>query len=159
MIFSNILKKMTTGHSVLESEIVSINLSLNHHLKLSDVEMVTEVFTCRPRCQSPSHIVLKAGQKFFNSLILLFSRQGLWASLVAQMVKSLPACRKPRFNSWVRKIPGRRKQQPTPVFLPVEFHGQRRLAGYSRWDCKESDMTEKLTIEFPFVSFSTQITS
>ena len=30
-----------------------------------------------------------------------------------------------------RKIPWRRKWQPTPVFLPGEFHGQRRLAGCS----------------------------
>ena len=29
--------------------------------------------------------------------------------------------------------------QPTPVFLPGEFHGQRSLAGYSRWGLKESD--------------------
>ena len=28
----------------------------------------------------------------------------------------------------------RRKQQPTPVFLPREFHGQRSLVGYSPWD-------------------------
>ena len=28
------------------------------------------------------------------------------------------------------------------VFLPGEFHGQRSLAGYSPWGCKESDMTE-----------------
>ena len=33
----------------------------------------------------------------------------------------------------------------TPVFLPREFHGQRRLVGYSAWGCKESDMTEQLT--------------
>ena len=33
----------------------------------------------------------------------------------------------------------RRKWQPTPVFLPREFHGQRSLVGYSPWDCKESD--------------------
>ena len=32
--------------------------------------------------------------------------------------------------------------QPTPVFLPGESHGQRALAGYSSWGCKESDMTE-----------------
>ena len=25
--------------------------------------------------------------------------------------------------------------QPTPVFLPGEFHGQRSLAGYSPWNC------------------------
>ena len=33
----------------------------------------------------------------------------------------------------------------TPVFIPGEFHGQRSLAGYSPWDCIESDMTEQLT--------------
>ena len=30
----------------------------------------------------------------------------------------------------------RRKRQPTPVFLPGESHGQRRLAGYSPWGHK-----------------------
>ena len=35
------------------------------------------------------------------------------------------------FDSWVRKIPWRRKWQPTPVFLPGESHGQRSLVGYS----------------------------
>ena len=40
------------------------------------------------------------------------------------------------FNSWVGKIPWRRKWQPTPAFLPGESHGQRSLAGYSPWDHK-----------------------
>ena len=39
-------------------------------------------------------------------------------------------CRRCRFNPWVRKIPWRRKWQPTPVFLPGESHGQRSRAGY-----------------------------
>ena len=30
----------------------------------------------------------------------------------------------------------RRKWQPTPVFLPAEFHGQGSLVGYSLWDCR-----------------------
>ena len=34
---------------------------------------------------------------------------------------------------WVGKMPWRRKQQPTPVFLPGESYGQRRLASYSPW--------------------------
>ena len=34
-----------------------------------------------------------------------------------------------RFVPWVRKIPCRRAQQPTPVFLPGESHGQRSLEG------------------------------
>ena len=29
--------------------------------------------------------------------------------------------------------------------LPGEFHGQRNLASYSPWGCKQSDMTEQLT--------------
>ena len=33
--------------------------------------------------------------------------------------------------SWVGKMPWRRKWQPTPVFLPGKFHGQRSLTGYS----------------------------
>ena len=54
----------------------------------------------------------------------------LWASVIAQLVKNLPImqesaynagvrlqCRRPGFNSWVWKIPWRRKWQPTPVFL------------------------------------------
>ena len=34
--------------------------------------------------------------------------------------------------------------QPTPVFLPGEFHGQRHLAGYSPWGCQEPDTTEQV---------------
>ena len=30
------------------------------------------------------------------------------------------------FDSWVGKIPWSRKWQPTPVFLSVKFHGQRK---------------------------------
>ena len=41
--------------------------------------------------------------------------------------------------------PWNRKWQPTPVFLPGKFHGQRSLAGYSPWGCKESDTTEHST--------------
>ena len=48
-------------------------------------------------------------------------------------------------DPWVRKIPWRRKQQPTPLFLPRESHGQRSLAGYSPWGHKESDLTKWLS--------------
>ena len=37
-------------------------------------------------------------------------------------------CTRPGSDPWVRKIPRRRAWQPTPVFLPGEFHGQRSLA-------------------------------
>ena len=36
---------------------------------------------------------------------------------------------RPRFDTWVEKIPWRRVRQPTPVFLSGKFHGQRSLVG------------------------------
>ena len=53
-------------------------------------------------------------------------------------------CRRCGFNSWVRKIPWRRKWQATLVFLPSKVHVQRSLQGYSPWGRKQSDMTESL---------------
>ena len=41
-------------------------------------------------------------------------------------------CRSPQrhgFHPWAGKIPWGRKWQPTPVFLPGQFHRQRSLAG------------------------------
>ena len=52
---------------------------------------------------------------------------------------------RPRFNSWVEKIPWRREWKHTLGSLPRESHGQRSLAGYSPQGCKESDRTEQLT--------------
>ena len=49
---------------------------------------------------------------------------------------------------------GRRKWQPTPVFMPGESHGPRSLVGYSPWGRKESDTTEQ-----PHVHFNPPLTS
>ena len=70
-------------------------------------------------------------------------------TLVAQMVRNLQ-CRRPGFHLWVAKIPWRREQLPTPIFLPGEFYGQRSLAGYSPWGHKESDTTEQLSLLLHF---------
>ena len=69
------------------------------------------------------------------------------ASQVALVIKNLLA------NAGdirdVGSIPGlgrswRREWQPSPVFLPGEYHGQRSLVGYSPWGHKELDTTEQL---------------
>ena len=59
-------------------------------------------------------------------------------SLVAQLVKKKTClqCRRLGFSPWVRKIPWRRKRQPTLVLVPGKFHGPRSLAGYSPWGRK-----------------------
>ena len=70
------------------------------------------------------------------------------ASLVAQVVKNLPAKEETWVHPWVRKIPWRSKWQLTPVFLPGKPPGQRSLAGYSRWG--HTDTTEWLTLSLFF---------
>ena len=55
------------------------------------------------------------------------------------MVKNLHAMQK----TWVQCLgwedPSEKGLQPTTLFLPEEFHGQRSLAGYSPQGHKESD--------------------
>ena len=70
--------------------------------------------------------------------------------------KNLPAIRRPGFDPWVRKTLWRKKWQPTPVFLPGEFHGLRSLVGYGPWGREESNMTEQLTLFFFPKVFSPQ---
>ena len=77
----------------------------------------------------------------------IFPNQGLNLHLLCLLhwqMDSLPPCH----LSWIPGggIPWRREWTSTPVFLPGEFHGQRSLAGYSPWGCKESDRTERLTL-------------
>ena len=55
-------------------------------------------------------------------------------------------CKIHGFDLWVRKMPWRRKCQPTPAFLPGKFYGRRSLAGYSLWGCKGLDTTERIHI-------------
>ena len=54
-----------------------------------------------------------------------------------------PACQCRRHKRpWIAKILWRKAQQPTPVFLPGESHGQRSLASYDPQGHKKSDRKE-----------------
>ena len=81
------------------------------------------------------------------------------ASLVAQMVKCLPAMR----ETWVRSLGGEdplEKEMETHSStlawkIPwteepgrLQSNGRRSLVCYSPWGCKESDMTERLHLHF-----------
>ena len=69
------------------------------------------------------------------------------ASAKAQQVKNLPAMQEVQ-ETWVRSLgqdqPPEEEMQPTPVFLPGKFHGQRSLVGCSPKGLQESDTTERL---------------
>ena len=74
--------------------------------------------------QTCKQIVMKFSIKHFRLPWRLSSKQS--------------ACqlRRHRLDSWVRKIPWRRKWRPTPGFLPGKSHGQKSLTGYSAWGCR-----------------------
>ena len=57
----------------------------------------------------------------------------MWLTWWLSGKESACQCRRHKFSPWVGKFPWRRKQQPTPVFLPGKSHRQRSLAGYSPW--------------------------
>ena len=61
---------------------------------------------------------------------------------MVQIVKNLHAALESQVQLLGQEDPLEKGMQPTPVFLPGKFHGQRSLAGYSPWGHKESDMTE-----------------
>ena len=70
------------------------------------------------------------------------------------VVENPPAEQERQVQSWVRKILWGRTWQPTPVFLPGEFHGQRYLAGYSSWCLKELDITEQFSLSLTVISLN-----
>ena len=82
-----------------------------------------------------------------GSYILLFSIMTVPIYFLTNIAQSYPFLQI-LSNFWlsvnrplVRKISWRRKWQPTPVFLPGKFHGQRSLVSYSPQVRKGSDTT------------------
>ena len=80
-------------------------------------------------------------QKIYQNMVFIdvyeYFRLPMWSS----GKESTSQCRRFRkggFNPCIKKIPWRKKWQPTPVFLPEKFHGQRSLAGYIAHGVTES---------------------
>ena len=76
-----------------------------------------------------------------------------WCLSVKESACQFRRCKRHRFDSWVRKIPWSRKWQPTPVFLPEKFDGQRSLVGYSPKGCKKSDMSTHMRQNVHFLAY------
>ena len=120
---------------------VSINLCLNNCLNMAHFFHHTVYYSLGNIFANSQEFLLTIHFQITQD----FSRFWKLASLVAQMVKHLPAmCGRPRFDSWVGKTPWRRKWQSTPALLLGKSHGWRSLIGYSPWGHKESDTTEWL---------------
>ena len=58
------------------------------------------------------------------------------------------------FDPWVEKIPWRRAQQPTPVFLPGESHGQRSWQATVYGVPKSQTQLKRLSMHVPMVKMT-----
>ena len=109
-----------------------------------------------PRCYSivqqcgttlhPSNEIVKQARKTGNTLLLPKGILLLGSDCYkSQDFSGSTVEKNPLANAGdIGLIPelGSRKWQPTPVFLPGQFHGQRSLVSYSPGGRKELDMTE-----------------
>ena len=77
-----------------------------------------------------------------TDFIFLGSKITVGASLIAQLVKNLPAMQDTPVRSLGWEYPLEKGRLPTPVFWPGESQGQGSLVGCCLWGHTESDMTE-----------------
>ena len=62
-----------------------------------------------------------------------------WAFLVAQMVQNPTVMQETWVDPWLGRSPGGRHDNPLQYSCLENPHGQRSLAGYCPWGCKDSD--------------------
>ena len=75
--------------------------------------------------------------------------QSIYVQLILSCVSDgKESSKKPGFNAWVRKITWRRKWQPTSIPAWRISWTEKPGGLHSPWGCKESDMTEQLTLSF-----------
>ena len=127
--------------------IFSINTGYCHNLKFMPIWWVWNraLFSFQFHCSWTSfHVFWWVG--------FLFVKIGLPRWLSSKESTCNAGATEDRVRSLGQEDPWRRAWQPTPVFLSGEFHGQRSLAGYSPWGCRESDMTEWPTLSLFFAA-------
>ena len=109
-----------------------------------EVRMLITKHLTEPTCLCNAHIQLPVS--YIKYTLATFPL----ASPVAQMIKNLPVMQEAWVWSLGQEGPLEKGMQPTPVFLPEEFHGQRSLVGYSPWGRKEPDTTKTLPLSLPY---------
>ena len=99
---------------------------------LQGIKPRSPAFTIWATREAPIEILTKVKMEIIKMGILQFSLNYLNDRNMCQSKISFLV----EYGEW----------QPTPVFLPREFHGQKTLAGCSPGGRKESDTTEWLTL-------------
>ena len=133
---------------MIQHQQTSVTHLLNKTIKLQDY-----LNRCRKNTgQNPTSIHDKKKKKKNQNLDKVdiegtyINILGLPGCLSGRIYLPMQEAEEPQVRPLGWKILWRRKWQPTPVFLPGKFHGQKSLVGYSPWGCKELDTTEQFNI-------------
>ena len=86
---------------------------------------------------SMSASVVPLSSPLLSNIRLPHSYKDTVTAFSAHLVKNLPAVQETLVLSLGWEDPLENEWLPTPVSLPRDFQGQRKLAAYSPWDCKE----------------------
>ena len=114
---------------------------------------VTSVLKRQSLCRLQFHLWLSpltGGWISPQELWVLTGSSPVWDFPGGSLVKKLPAMQEMqelRVWSVGQEDPLKKRRATHSSILAWESHGQRRLAGYSPWDCKESDATEHAHIQ------------
>ena len=85
----------------------------------------------------------RVGHDWAIVILILNTFLGFPGGAVKESACQCRRYKKHGYDPWVGKILWRRKWQPTLVFLPRKFHGQRSLVGYNPRDHKVLDKTRR----------------
>ena len=111
---------MGNSHEILSPSVVGILRNEMKTIKLGFWSIPG------PRsCYSNLEKLYQTKQKHWCLSLDFHNKGAQWQIIFCLQRRSL---KRLRFNPWIRKIPWKRKWQPTPVFFPGESYGQRRLS-------------------------------
>ena len=137
------------GNSVKIGNEWTIELSYNLNFNLSVHLSIYPIFYSQSDFTKNSNLIIR---HYLNIFFLQSSIVFKGLPWLLSGKKSACQSRKCGLDPWVKKIPWRRKWQPTPVFLPEKSHGQRSLVGYNPWGHKRVsyDLAAKQQQQFVF---------
>ena len=119
-----------TAHSFIQRLAQSRGLS-NAHLCRFFLTLTGSWANLLVRLQAPSWAHVRTSASSHERHSINDSPASFWGfpgiARVKESARQRRRHKRCRFDPWIQKIPWRRKWQPTPIFLPGEPQGQRRL--------------------------------
>ena len=119
----------------------------NDYNKLAEVLTEFQMKLNSASLEVETYTIQKSKEYYFQIYIYIYAHTYIQASLVAQSVKNLPANAEDSGSfPELGRSPGEGNGNSLQYSCLENPHGQRGLVGYSPWDCKTSDTTERLTV-------------